>query len=911
MKRLVFFIQLFLINIVLMAQPLQVTRLRCEYNENPLGVDVANPHLSWELQSSQSNVLQTAYRILVSDDSVQLQRNTAIYWDSKKIAGSTSIRVTYAGKNLKAAQKYYWKVIVWDNKGNVAQSKVAGWQMGLLAKSDWQNAKWIAYEILPDSLKIIPAEHGNGKKEWGKRPDVLPLFRKEFPVSKRIKLATAFICGLGQFEMSINGKKVGDHFLDPGWTKYTKHALYVTFDITPYLGNGANTVGVILGNGFFYIPGERYRKMTGAYGYPKMITRIVIEYMDGTSENIVSDESWKTAPSPVTYSSIYGGENYNAILEQVGWDSAGFDDRKWKAVIKAEPHVVVSQTAPAIKIMQQFEPINSNKIKNNIWVYDMGQNMSGIPQVAVAGKRGDTVRIITGELLKEDGTVNQKATGSVSYYQYILKGTLKEEWQPRFAYYGFRYVEIEILPENSDSIQTKIITVKALHSRNSANTVGYFSCSNELFNKTFSLIKWAVNSNMQSIFTDCPHRERLGWQEQLHLMGNAVQYTYDIHSLAKKITADIRAEQNKNGLIPSTIPEYTEMHFADGYFRDSPEWGSNAILFPWNLYEWYGDKEELIVNYTTMQKYLDYLHSKDSSYLLMYGLSDWYDLGPSRPGFCQLTPMGLTATAYYYNDLIIMNKIAITLGRQNDAVKYSAWAGAVKQAFNTMYYHPETKQYGTGSQTANAIAVSMGLVNEKDKKAVIENIVSDIQQRNYTLTSGDIGFHHLLKVLGDAGFSNVIYIMNNRTDVPGYGYQITKGATALTESWQGLPIVSNNHFMLGHLLEWFYTELAGITQSNVSVAYKNIEIKPQPVGDITHAKASYHSVYGEIISEWTKNSDWFSLDVTIPVNTTAVVYVPVKSKQPVTVNGTIATAKYENGYAVIKIGSGNYLFKTK
>ncbi|MBS1654981.1 MAG: family 78 glycoside hydrolase catalytic domain, partial [Bacteroidetes bacterium] len=810
---------------------LQINNLQCEYRNHPLGVESVHPSLHWQLQSSQRNILQKAYRILVADDSSLLVKNIGNIWDSKKVNTDNSIQILYKGKALVSAKKYFWKVMIWDNRGNVSSwSPVAYWQMGLLNEKDWAGAKWIAYEKLADSLKIIPAEHGNGKKEWGKRPDILPLLRKDFSVSKKIKRATVFISGLGQFEMSINGKKVGDHFMDPGWTKYNQKALYVTFDISNYIKKGDNAIGVMLGNGFYYIPGERYRKMTGAYGYPEMIARILIEYADGSSENIVSDEKWKTTPSPITFSSLYGGENYDARLEQQEWNEPGFNDASWKNAVIADEHVLHSQMEEPIKVMQTFEPVTKVSVKENEWVYDMGQNMSGIPAISVKGNCGDTVRITTAELLNENGTANQKATGSPSYYQYILNGDGNENRQPRFAYYGFRYVQVDLLPAVANKMGTKILSVKALHTRNSAETVGAFECSNELFNKTFSLIKWAINSNMQSLFTDCPHRERLGWLEQLHLMGNAVQYNYDIHTLANKIAADIRTEQNDNGLIPSTIPEYTQMDFANGWFRDSPEWGSTAIIFPWYLYQWYGDKEELAKDYSTMQRYLDYLHSRDSSYLLMYGLSDWYDLGPERPGFCQLTPMGLTATAYYYYDLTIMQQIAKMFNWKSDVIRYSLWADSVKKAFNKKYYHPDTKQYGTGSQTSNAIALYMGLANEKGKQAIIENIIRDIKEHNYSLTSGDIGFQYLLKVLEDAGRDDIIYTMNNRSDVPGYGYQLAQGATALTESWQGLPSVSNNHFMLGHLMEWFYEGLAGIRSGKDAVAYKKIIIEPEPVG---------------------------------------------------------------------------------
>lgn len=904
MKRLLIIAGFIFSTIVSFAQALQVEGLRCEHTVNPLGVESLNPKLSWELTSRQQNILQTACRVLVSDDSAQLRKGIASVWDSRKVQSSASIQVSYAGKKLRSAKKYFWKVIVWDNKGNRAESGIAFWQMGLLQPADWMNAKWIGYDEPSDSLRIFPHVHSSGKKSWGARRNVLPLMRKEFDLEKKIIKATAFICGLGQFELYLNGKKIGDHFLDPGWTNYAKTAQYVTFDITQELEQGQNAVGVILGNGFYYIPGQRYRKMTGAYGHPKMIMRILVEYEDGSGRDIISDEGWKTFSSPVIYSSIYGGEDYDAGLEQSGWSNAGFSPGKDRAgaltkepawfnsTVTNGPAEIRSQLQDPVKIMQAFEPVTKKKLNDHSTVFDFGQNFSGIPSITCRGGRGDTIRIFCGELLNPDGTVNQRATGSPSYFTYILKGSKSESWMPRFAYTGFRYAQVECIAKDSSNDLPSLLSIRGLHIRNSAATTGSFTCSNELFNKTFNLIKWAINSNMQSLFTDCPHRERLGWQEQLHLMGNALQSNYDIHTLGKKITADIRAEQNANGLVPSTVPEYTEMHFADGYFRDSPEWGSNAILFPWNLYQWYGDKEELAKNYATMQRYMNYLRSRDSSYLLMYGLSDWYDLGSDRPGFCQLTPMGLTATAYYYHDLVLMHRIAALLNKAKDAAAYAKWADTVRQAFNKMYFHPATKQYGSGSQTSNAIAQSMGLVNSKDKRAVIANLVKDIEERNYALTSGDIGFHHLLKALADAGRHDIIYKMNDRSDVPGYGYQLAKGATALTESWQGLPIVSNNHFMLGHLMDWFYSGLAGIQQNSSAVGYKVIDIKPQRVGDINYAKATYHSVYGDIVSEWRITGDIFELNITVPVNTTANVYLP----------GTLK---------VIKTGSGNYQFKTK
>lgn len=878
MKKM-FFILWAAIPVAVKAQNFTVQNLRCQLQERPLGVDIPRPALSWELRSLQQNVLQTAYRIVVSTDSLALINNKNISWDSKKITANTSIQVAYNGPALAPATRYYWKVMSWDNKGNQSPwSPVSSWQMGLFTQHDWKKAQWITNAILPDARKIYPAAHGNGDKSWGKRPNNLPLLRKQFSVNKPVKQATAFICGLGQFEMMLNGKKVGDHFLDPGWTRYNKQALYVSFDISNYLKPGQNAVGVMLGNGFYYIPGERYRKMTGAYDYPKMISRIAIEYTDGSKEDIISDDTWKTAASPVIFSSIYGGEDYDANLEQAGWDQPGFNDTQWKQVLVTTGHDLQPQVNTPVKIMQAFNPVQQTKISDTLWVYDMGQNMSGIPAISVKGNKGDTIRLRPAELLTEKGLANQKHTGSPVFYQYILKGEGEESWQPRFHYYGYRYVQVELVKNTASTGLPVVTAVKGLHSRNSADKVGTFHSSSDLFNKTYDLILWAINSNMQSVFTDCPHREKLGWQEEVHLMGNSIQYNYNISPLSQKIFRDIQVAQLSKGLVPGTVPEFTEMHFADGYFRDSPEWGSNAIIFPWYSYLWYGDRKVLEDNYATMRRYVRYLQSKDSSGLLMWGLSDWYDLGPQRPGFSQLTPMGLTATAYYYYDLCIMEKVASLLGEKYDAAEFKGEAARIKKAFNKAYFHPAKMQYGSGSQTSNAMPLYMGLVEDKNRQAVLKNLIAGIKKNDNKVTAGDIGYRYLLKVLSDAGRNDVIFDMNSRSDVPGYGYQLAQGATALTESWQALPTVSNNHLMLGHLMEWFYESLAGIKQAPNSVGYKNIIIQPQVVGTVTAAQASYHSAYGVIQSSWKKEGKQFELTVTIPVNTTAQIILPSNNK---------------------------------
>lgn len=859
------------------AQQLSVAALQCEYLTEPLGIEAAKPGLSWQIRSSAQQVMQTAYRILVSDDSLALQRNRGTMWDSGKIPSDQSLMLEYKGKPLKAATKYFWKVMVWDNKGrSSAWSAIASWRMGLLTRADWKGASWIAYDVLPDSSMIVPFAHGRGKKEWGPRRDVLPLFRKSFIIHKKIKSATAFVTGLGQFEFFVNGTKAGDHFLDPGWTQYSKHALYVPFDITSQLKQGENVLGAMLGNGFYYIPGERYRKLTGGYGYPKMIANIVIEYADGSTVNIVTDQSWKTAPSPVYFSSIYAGEDYDAALEQEGWDNTGFNDKHWQTVkITDGPPQLDAQLIHAVKVMQRFPAIKMTTLRPDVKVADLGQNASGIPFIRARGQKGDTIRVIPAELINEDGSANQKSTGSPVYYTYVLKGEGEESWQPRFAYYGFRYLQVEAIAGSGHTQAPTLLNVEGLHIRNAAPQNGTFQSSDVLFNQTHELIRWAVNSNMVSVFTDCPHREKLGWLEQTHLVGSSVRYIYDIAALGRKVVRDMVNAQTPEGLIPEIAPEFHQ--FVDP-FRDSPEWGSAGIILPWYLYQWYGDKQIVAEAYPMMQRYITYLRGKASNHILTQGLSDWYDLGPERPGFCQLTTPGITATAIYYYDLCILEKIAAMLGKTSDAAGYKKHAQEVRKAFNDKFFNKDTKQYGTGSQTSNAMALYMELAEPAHRKEVLDNLVNDIRTRNYALTAGDIGYRYVLKALEEGGYSDVIVKMNSRTDVPGYGYQLAKGATALTESWSALPVVSNNHFMLGHLMEWFYAGLCGLKTEKGSVAFKQIRIAPQVTGNITNAAARYESPYGPVSVNWQRNGQQFKIKVVIPPNTMATIELPANNQ---------------------------------
>lgn len=774
-------------------------------------------------------------------------------------------------------------------------------------KNIWANAQWIGYEELADSLKQVPAVHGNGNRLGEKclKRSVVPLFRKTFSLEKEIKQASINICGLGHYELFINGKKMGNRFLAPGWSYYQKRQFYNTFDVTEGLIKGVNTIGAIVGNGFYYINRERYRKLVVAYGYPKLVFNLSVQYVDGTVANFVSDGNCTTAPSPITYSSIFGGEDYDARLEKENWFLSGYDDSEWKRaiVLKDTKENLFPEEDHPLKVKQEFSPVNIISSKSGKTIYDFGQNASGIISLSVKGNEGALVRIRPDELMNKDGTLDQKSGGGPYEFNYILKGKGTEHWQPKFTYYGFRYAEVEIVGPQGTQNSTEIVDLKMLHTRNSSPMVGSFSCSDTLFNQIFELILWGIKSNMASVTTDCPHREKLGWLEQTYLIGPSMHYNYDIQKLYTKIVTDMMDSQLDSGLVPDIAPEYVP--FERG-FRDSPEWGSAAVIIPWLIYKWYGDISVLNLSYPMMKKYVEYLNNKAENNILDYGLGDWYDLGPKPPGEAQLTPKAVTATSIYYYDLQIIKNVAKILGYAEDKIKFADLSAKVKKAFLLEFYDPTTGHCSTASQTAYAMPLYTGLIPEKDREKVLQNLVDILEKNDYALTAGDVGYHFLVRVLSENGRSDILYKMNSRSDRPGYGYQLEKGATALTESWAALSTSSNNHMMLGHLMEWFYAGLGGIYQAENSIAYSNIIIAPKPVGDIKWVNCSFVSPLGKISSNWKIENKSFSLSVKVPPKTSATINLPKEcnSHEAQVVN---VTTKLD---VPIKISNQTFLLKT-
>jgi hypothetical protein len=835
------------------------TGLRSESQTNPLAVESAHPRLSWLLRPARpgdSAKTQSAYRILVSSSALALERNQADLWDTGTVHSAATIQIPYAGKPLDSGAEYWWKVQVWDEKNEISPwSAPAHWGMGLRA-ADWKG-RWIAAQ--PDDAT----------------PSLdMPIFRTTLHLAARPERAILYISGVGQYELSVNGRKIGDRVLAPGWTNYRRTVLYNAYDIGAALKIGDNAIGVMLGSGFFNVPKVpgRYTKLVGSFGQPKLMAQIRIDAAGGKTIGFATGASWKTHAGPITFSHEYGGEDFDERREPAGWNAPGFDDGTWSPALEVAPPggSLTAEENPPVEAFQVFRPVKVTEPKPGVTVYDLGQNFAGMPRIAVEGEAGASVGLIAGELLTHEGLVSQASSGGPHWYSYTLAGGKPETWSPRFSYYGFRYVQVE----TAGNARVSALDGQFVHA--AAAVTGEFSCSNELFNRIHRLIGAAILSNMQSVLTDCPHREKLGWLEQTHLSGPGIMYNYDVEKLYAKIAGDIHDSQTPDGLVPDIAPEFAVF---DGGFRDSPEWGAAVVLSPWLAYKHYGDRATLAAHYDGMKRYAAYLGRKADAGILSYGLGDWYDIGPKPPGRSQLTGLDVTATATYYQVLNTLSKIAGVLGKPEDAAGFEAAATSVRAAFQRKLFHPETGAYDRGSQTANAMPLALGMVPEEFRSHVLTRLVEDIRAHDNHTTAGDIGFHYVLQALAEGGRSDVIYDMLSNPAAPSYAAQLAAGATALTEAWDANPGSSQNHFMLGHAEEWFYRYLAGIDLDLSRPPGEQIVLRPTPVGDVTYAAATLHSPLGKIVSSWKLFSGKLIYDIEIPPNTRAKVILPSGTRE--------------------------------
>ena len=745
--------------------------------------------------------------------------------------------------------------------------------------------------------------NAKGKPDW-KATD--PLSRQSIWLKKEMKLpadvykATMKIVGLGFYELSINRQKVTDAVFAPLWSDYDKTVFYNTYDVTALLKKGKNQLSVLLGNGFYNEQGGRYTKMKVSYGPPTLYCSLEIELKNGRTVCIVSDGSWKYSPSSITFNSIYGGEDEDARITP-----------SWKPVViqKGTRGILRQQMAQPVKMMEYFgvksrhqlTPQQIAKASNakhpipaGTFVLDMGQNLAGFPQIKVSGKVGQQVRLYPSETLTAQGTCNQKQSGSPYYLTYTLSGKGEksadgkriETWHPHFTYYGYRYIQIEGAvmkgDENPDG-KPVIEDIQSCFVYNSAAKIGNFECSNPMFNRAYQIIDRAIRSNWQAVWTDCPHREKLGWLEQDWLNGEGLVYNYDCRSMIEQTMQNIADAQHANGAVPTTAPEY--IYFKGKWldpFAESPEWGGALVALPFLYLQHYGD-DRMVKKYAPqMFRYVDYLQSKDSCRILKQGLGDWYDYGKGRSGFSQNTPMPLVATAHYYLWVKLTQKAAAMSGKTAEANRYAILASEILQAFQKEFLHIEKAAssgksssdavvkdavvkdaiektyYGSGSQASNAIPLALGMVPSQYRKQVLQHLVDDIHAHHDRLTTGDVGNRYLFQALLENGYADLWYKMLAHNDVPGYGFQIKKGMTTLTEQWNPEMGASMNHFMMAHINNHFLSDIVGIR-----IEQGRLIIAPQPMGDLTWAKGSTRLSDGKQIAvAWKKLADG-KIEVTV------------------------------------------------
>ncbi|AKC82202.1 hypothetical protein IMCC26134_04340 [Verrucomicrobia bacterium IMCC26134] len=882
---------------------LQAVRLQTDRREAPLGIDRPDPTLGWFLEAvvkDARGLRQTACQVLVASAPELLAARQGDLWDTGRLENHSACRIVYAGAPLSTDQICWWTVRVWDQDGVTSPwSPPARWTMGVLAPTHWSPAAWIGREGADATVRL----------------------RRSITVRPGLIRALLHVTGLGHYELTANGLKIGEALLAPGWTNYRRTVLYDTFDLTAGLRRGENVLGLLLANGMYNVSGGRYTKFTGSFGPLMAIARLRLDYADGTTEFIGTDSDWRTAAGPITFCCVYGGEDHDARLDLSGWDAPGFDASAWSpAVTRSAPGGElrgVSHAAPPLRTHDTLAPVVVKQLHPGASVYDLGQNASLMPRLVVRGPAGARVRLIPAELVHADGSADRASCGGHdAWWQFTLAGTGADEtWFPRFYYHGSRYLQVELTAASEGGELPVIISLAGVVVHTSSRYIGEFECSNPLFNRIRDLVRWAQRSNLVSVITDCPHRERLGWLEQYHLNGPSLRYGFDLSALFEKCFDDMADAQRADGLVPCIAPEYTV--FKDG-FLDSPEWGSAFILAAWQQYVFTGDDAVLRRHYAGMKRYAAYLGTKAHDHLVGHGLGDWFDLGPKRPGPAQLTPVTLTASAIYYEDLLALEKIAARLGLPEEAAAHAKLAGLVAEAFNRQLYDPAAHRYATGSQTAQSMPLVLGLVPPADREAVLAVLVADIHARQDSITAGDVGYRYLLRALADSGRSDVVYAMNNQSERPGYGYQLAKGATSLGEAWNltgAAGGASQNHFMLGQIMEWFYHDLAGIQPDPAEPGFCHFIIKPAVVGELAFVRAAHDSAAGRISVEWRRSAGRVSLSVVVPPNTSSTIHVPTSNLESVHEGDAFAAhapgltpQPSSPGFAVFTVGSGVYKF---
>ncbi len=858
----------------------QVVKLVCEYHQNPIGIDVAKPRLSWQMVSDKENAMQTAYEIRVADSQKNLASESKCLWASGKVASDQSVNVEYAGPALKSMQRAWWQVRIWDNEGKAsAWSEPAYWETGILTAAEWK-AAWITMADEKKSDTSLPAHY----------------YRNTFTTSKKISSARVYVTALGLYELYLNGKKVSDDLFTPGWTSYKNRIQYQTYDVTSMI-QPSNAIGAIVGDGW-YRGNIGFQKQRAYYGEKLgLLAQLVIHYTDGTSETIVTDKNWKVSTGPILESDIYNGEKYDARLEMDGWATTTFKADSWKQAgeLNHPKDILIAPQGVPVKAVEEIVPIKLLTTPKGETVWDLGQNMVGWVRLKVSGQKGDEIKLLFAEVLDKEGNFyidNLRAAKCTDTY--ILKGSGEETYEPRFTFHGFRFVKIEGLKTTPAIGQ---ITGVVIHSV--MTPTGQFTCSDPLINQLQHNIQWGQKGNFLDVPTDCPQRdERLGWTGDAQVFSPTAAYNFNVSAFYTKWMRDVAADQTADGKVPHVIPDV--LNGGGG----STAWADAALVVPWTTYLTYGDKRILEVQYPSMKAWVDYMKSRAGDDLLWTGdqhFGDWLAFATDRsdyPG--ATTEKDLIATAYYAFSSGLLAKVAAIIGINSDAQKYAALSENVKKAFTAEFVTPAGRLV-SNTQTAYCLVIAFDLLPESLVPKATQYLADDVKKMGH-LTTGFVGTPLLCSTLSAHGHEDLAFMLLNRKDYPSWLYPVTQGATTIWERWDGqkpdgtfqnVGMNSFNHYAYGAIGEWLYTYVSGMQIDEKQPGYKHFILAPHPGGGLTHAKAEFNSMYGMIKSSWKIDGENIIYDVEIPANTKATVVMPGKDKE------------------TKELGSGKYSFTLK
>lgn len=839
--------------------------LRCNDLDNPLGVETPRPRLSWRLVPGGHGQRQTGYEIRVASTREALDRGEADLWASGEVASLGTLGATYAGVPLRSRQSAWWQVRSRDAAGAFGPwSEPACWEMGLLKAGDWR-ARWIA-----------PVEYALNT------PSPAPYLRRTIALSGSIRKARAYIAGLGYHELSINGQRIGDDLLAPAFSRYDRTIYYQTRDVTAALRAGANTIGVILGNGWYNcFTAEVWDfKQAPWRAQPKLRFQLEIEFEDGRRQTVASDTNWRSATGPIVFDGLRNGETYDARLEQPEWDRPRFDEASWKPVRIVPPPggTMRSQQFPPIRVTGTLRPRSCREVKPGVWIADLGQDIAGWARLRATGPAGTEITLRYAEKLGADGDIDPSninwfiKSGECQTDRFILKGAGEELFEPRFTYHGFQYIQITGYPgsPSCEAIEGRVVHTDLL-------SRGEFVCSNPLLNAIQQAARWSTLGNYHGIPTDCPHREKNGWTGDAHLSAEQVLFNFNPVAAYRKWLRDFHDVQRDSGQLPGIVPTG-----GWGYnWGSGPAWDSALILIPWYLYLYEGDTEGLAENYPFMKRYVDYMTSMATGHLVNFGLGDWCP--PVGGAGAHKCPTEVTDTAYYFIDTHLLATIAAVLGRGADAKRYGQLAGRIRKAFQKRYLDPKTGLVTGNTQTSMACALYQGLVDEADQPAVFAALIAEVEAQKRHIDCGILGAKYLLHTLTDLGRADLAYAIATQTDYPSWGLWIAQGATTLWENWDGK--CSRNHHMYSDISAWFYRGLAGIMPDPSAPGFRRVIIAPNPVAGLEWVKAWHEAPQGRIVSNWSVREGLFRLDVEFPPDTEGEVHLPLAASTAILVEG--------------------------